>query len=62
MPKQNRQYEQLTQEERYTIQALNDKGFSQQVIADSINRHKSTISRELIRNRGVDGYKAESND
>ena len=59
MPKQKRQYEQLTREERYTIQALNGKGFSQQAIADSVRKHKSTISRELNRNSGIDGYEAE---
>ena len=59
MHKQNRQYQQLTHGERYTIQALNEKGFSLQVIANSTGRNKSTMSRELSRNRGIDGYKVD---
>ncbi len=59
MSKQNRQYAQLTPKGMYTIQALNDTGFSQLVIADTICKHKSTVSRGLSRNCCVDGYKVE---
>ncbi len=40
----------LTYEQRYTIEQLIARGFSQTYIADIICVHKSTISRELKRN------------
>jgi len=43
-------YHQLTQEERYTINALRVAKYSQAEIARQLQRHPSTISRELRRN------------
>ena len=40
---------QLTQEERYQIEALLKMGHCQSGIADALNRDKSTISREVSR-------------
>lgn len=50
-------YTQLTQEQRYQIYAFLKAGFSQPTIASEINVHKSTICRELQRNRGLKGYR-----
>ena len=52
-----RRYTQLTQEQRYQIYALKTAGLSQGRIAVFLNVHKSTISRELKRNRGQRGYR-----
>lgn len=49
-------YTQLTQEQQYQIQALKTAGHKQIEIASVIGVDKSTISRELWRNRGVLGY------
>ena len=50
-------YTQLTQKQRYQIQALLKMGHSQTEIADALGVHKSTISRELQRNHGKRGYR-----
>lgn len=50
-------YTQLTQEQRYHIWALKKAGFNQTQMAQEIGVHKSTISRELRRNRGRRGYR-----
>ena len=50
-------YSQLTQEQRYQIYAFLKARFSQTDIAIEIGVHKSTISRELKRNRGKKGYR-----
>jgi IS30 family transposase len=50
-------YTQLAQEQRYQIYALLKMGHSQTEIAEVIEVHKSTISRELHRNRGLKGYR-----
>jgi IS30 family transposase len=50
-------YTQLTQEQRYQIYAFLKAGFSQSAIASEINVHKSTICRELKRNKGQKGYR-----
>jgi IS30 family transposase len=52
-----RTYTQLTQEQRYQIYALLKAGNKQTQIAHIIKVHKSTISRELRRNRGLRGYR-----
>jgi len=49
-------YRQLTQEQRYHISALLAVGNAQNYIADVVGVHKSTISRELGRNRGERKY------
>jgi len=52
-------YTQLTQEERYQIYILKKAGYSQTEIAGLVERDKSTISRELRRNRGLKGYRPQ---
>jgi IS30 family transposase len=52
-------YHQLTQEQRYQIYALKKTGHSGSEIADVIGVHKSTVSRELRRNRGGRGYRPQ---
>ena len=51
-----RDYTQLTSEERYQIEALLKADHNQTEIASVLKRHKSTISREVGRNRGLRGY------
>ena len=48
---------QLTQEERYQIEALLKMGHHQSEIAVVLKRDKSTISREVRRNCGLRGYR-----
>jgi IS30 family transposase len=55
-------YTQLTREERYQLYALNAAGQNQTEIAQIIGRHKTTISRELRRNRGQRGYRPKQAD
>lgn len=50
-------YTHLTQSERYQIAILNKAGHDQSEIARVMNRHASTISRELRRNRGQRSYR-----
>jgi transposase, IS30 family len=50
-------YTQLTREQRYQIYALMKAGHNQSQIAVVVGCHKSTISRELRRNRGQKGYR-----
>lgn len=50
-------YTHLTQSERYQIAILKKAGHSQKDIAQLMNRHSSTIGRELRRNRGQRGYR-----
>jgi IS30 family transposase len=50
-------YTQLTYEQRYQIYALLKMGHNQTEIAKAIDVSKSTISRELHRNRGQRGYR-----
>ena len=50
-------YHQLTQEQRYQIYALKKTGHCGSEIAEVIGVHKSTVSRELRRNRGERGYR-----
>ena len=52
-----RTYTQLTQEQRYQISALLKMDHTQIEIAKVIGVHKSTVSRELRRNRGLRGYR-----
>jgi IS30 family transposase len=49
-------YRQLTREQRYQIHILIKEGYKQTHIALLLGFHKSTISRELRRNRGQHGY------
>ena len=50
-------YMQLTREQRYQIYALLKAGQKQSEIARFIKVHKSTVSRELARNCGQNGYR-----
>ena len=50
-------YSQLTPDQRYIIKSMLKIGYNQSEIAQVIGVHKSTISRELIRNRGGRGYR-----
>jgi IS30 family transposase len=50
-------YKQLAREQRYQINILKKAGHNQTYIALMIGCHKSTISRELRRNRGRKGYR-----
>jgi len=50
-------YTQLTHEQRYQIYALMKAALSQTAIAKIIGVHKSTMSREIRRNRGLRGYR-----
>ena len=50
-------YTQLTQEQRYQIHALLKMEHQQTEIAESLGVHKSTVSRELRRNKGLRGYR-----
>ena len=50
-------YHRLTQEQRYQIYALHKEKHTLEVIAKNIGKDKSTISRELNRNKGLKGYR-----
>lgn len=50
-------YTQLTEDERYQIYEDNLQGMSHRQIARHMNRHHSTISREISRNKGLRGYR-----
>ncbi|WNM60545.1 IS30 family transposase [Candidatus Nitrospira neomarina] len=50
-------YTQLTEAQRYPIYALMKAGHRQTKIAAVVGVHKSTISREVQRNRGLRGYR-----
>ncbi len=52
-----RVYTQLTQGQRYQIEALLKAGHNLTMIAKVMKVHKSTISREIKRNRGLRGYR-----
>lgn len=50
-------YTHLTQDERYQIAILAKAGHDKSEIARLMERHKSTIGREMTRNRGARGYR-----
>lgn len=50
-------YKQLTSEQRYQISGLKKAGLKLSQIADEVGVHKSTISRELSRNKGLRGWR-----
>ncbi len=52
-------YTQLTQEQRYQISALLKTAISQTRVAEVIGVHRSTVCRELKRNRGKRGYRPQ---
>ncbi|HEX2930742.1 MAG TPA: IS30 family transposase [Candidatus Binatia bacterium] len=55
-------YTQLTRGQRYQIKALMKEGHNQAQIATNVGCHKSTISRELSRNRGLKDYRPHQAD
>ena len=52
-------YTQLTQEQRYQIDDYRQAGWNQSETAEQLRVDKSTISREIRRNRGQRGYRAQ---
>ena len=54
-----KQYTHLNQTERTIIANMNASGHTLNVIAQAIGRSKSTISRELRRNRSLRGYRPQ---
>ncbi|PJE79411.1 hypothetical protein CI610_01605 [invertebrate metagenome] len=60
MSTQIRQYNQLTQGQRYPIEVLLGKGLTQIEIAETVGVSESALSRELQRNTSKKGYCAES--
>jgi len=52
-----RHYAQLAQEQRYQIYSFLKAGFNQRQIAREVGVHRSTIGRELKRNKGLRGYR-----
>ena len=50
-------YKQLAEGERYQIQSYLKAGYTQNQVAEALNRSPSTICRELARNRGLRGYR-----
>ena len=50
-------YKHLSQTERYQIYVLMNAGKNLQAIAQMLGRHKSTISRWVLRNSGLQGYR-----
>ena len=52
-------YTHLTQEERYQIYAYKKAGYGNAEIALMLDRHVSTIKRELRRNTGFKGYRPQ---
>jgi len=50
-------YKQLTSGERYQIKAYLKTGLTNKEIAEHLNRHPSTIGREIKRNSGLRGYR-----
>ena len=50
-------YTRLTEDERYQIYEGIVQGYSYRAIAKQLDRHYSTISREVIRNKGLRGYR-----
>lgn len=54
-----RTYHQLTQAQRYQIYALRKTNHTLAEIAEVLGMHKSSVSRELKRNRGQRGYRPQ---
>lgn len=57
-----KKYQQLTLEQRYQISAFKQAGFSNSAIARQIGVDKSTVGRELKRNRSKRGYRPKRAD
>jgi IS30 family transposase len=50
-------YTRLTEEDRYQIYEGVTEKHSHRKIADLINKHHSTVSNEVKRNKGLRGYR-----
>jgi IS30 family transposase len=50
-------YTHLTENERYMIEKMSQAKHSNAAIAEAIGRDKSTVGRELRRNRSLRGYR-----
>ena len=57
-----RSYTQLTREQRYQISALLKMGHNHTEIAGLLHVHKSTVGRDINRNRGRRGYRPRQAD
>ena len=53
-------YSHLTLEERCRLRGLMEMGLGKSEIARRLGRHRSTVDRELSRNRGAEGYRPDS--
>jgi IS30 family transposase len=53
-------YQHLTQQQRYQIATLHKEGFGSRAIGDVVECHHSTVAREIERNGGPDGYRANA--
>src|SRR5690242_1296931 len=53
-------YSHLTLEERCRVRGMMEMGLSVGEIGRRLGRHRSTIQRELTRNRSFDGYRPDS--
>ena len=51
VPRQKYNMSHVTEEQRYTIEAMLRKGHTQKAIADAIEKDKSVVSREIKRNK-----------
>ncbi len=50
-------YKHLSQAERYQIYALMKAGQNLKTIAQILGRYQSTVSREVLRDSGLRGYR-----
>ena len=55
-------YARLTEDERYQIYEDKLMGLSHRQIAKRLNRHHSTIYREIERNKGLRGYRPQTSE
>lgn len=55
-------YSPLSLEERCRLRGLMEMGFSRGEIARRLGRHRSTIPREVVRNRCIDAYRPDRAD
>ena len=53
-------YSHLSLEERCRLRGMMEMGLSVSEIARRLGRHRSTVDRELARNRSADGYRPDS--
>lgn len=53
------EYKHLTQEQRYQIYAYSKANWTQKEMSRELKVHRSTVSREIKRNRGLRGYRPQ---